>query len=370
MGAFDDGDMDEKHLVRMDRGDHEYEVNLRKQALIMILEEVGKNFLVSHTRGRVDIGGDITKIKGGARAKKSYFFRETQGGHRQRLVKAASFEDLSAIHSGIGMKARGTDGTKVDEDYDDESSGGEGTLGSEDSKYLLLRNRARRFSFPLASMKRTEEEVSDPFFAAQMTKIKTSIIDERYRDNCGAEVKRVAPLGKQGHVRKKKMVNRRTQTYLRELLQLRGEPLQDSDMEIVMEEEAEIDDQYTKGLINGVIDCISDESKEAGAELKQRKPKKKKDKNVPEFELNDIMGEFEIDDAGNYIIERGEKGELLDSQGRPVNKRGYLVDKFGNVINMRDQVIFKAADLDSDDEIPAPYGFEKRKENLLNMETD
>ena len=33
------------------------------------------------------------------------------------------------------------------------------------------------------------------------------------------------------HVRKKKMVNRRTQTYLRELLQLEGEELQDSDME-------------------------------------------------------------------------------------------------------------------------------------------
>ena len=89
---------------------------------------------------------------------------------------------------------------------------------------------------------------------------------------------------------------------------------------------------------------------------------------MPEFELNEIMGEFEIDDAGNYIIERGEQGELLDSAGRPVNKRGYLVDKSGNVINLRDQVIFRAADLDSDDEIPAPYGFEKRKENLLNME--
>lgn len=45
---------------------------------------------------------------------------------------------------------------------------------------------------------------------------------------------------------------------MRELLQLDGEEPQDSDMEIVMEEEAEIDDQYTKGIIMGVIDCISD----------------------------------------------------------------------------------------------------------------
>ena len=45
------------------------------------------------------------------------------------------------------------------------------------------------------------------------------------------------------------------------------------------------------------------------------------------------MGEFEIDDAGNYIILRGEAGELLDRRERPVNKRGYLVDMVGNVIN-------------------------------------
>lgn len=49
MGAFEDEGMDETHLVRVERRDHEYEVNLRKQALIMILEEVGKNFLQSET---------------------------------------------------------------------------------------------------------------------------------------------------------------------------------------------------------------------------------------------------------------------------------------------------------------------------------
>ena len=54
---------------------------------------------------------------------------------------------------------------------------------------------------------------------------------------------------------------------------------------------------------------------------------------MPPFELEDIMGEFEIDEAGNHIILRGDRGELLDRSERPVNKRGYLVDKFGNVIN-------------------------------------
>ena len=79
------------------------------------------------------------------------------------------------------------------------------------------------------------------------------------------------------------------------------------------------------------------------------------------------MGEFEIDDLGNFIILRGEKGELLDKKERRVNRRGYLVDRFGNVINTKGQIIFKAVELDSDDEIPAPFGFEKRKKNLLNM---
>jgi hypothetical protein len=53
------------------------------------------------------------------------------------------------------------------------------------------------------------------------------------------------------------------------------------------------------------------------------------------------MGEFEIDDAGNYIILRSEQGELLDRRERPVNKRGYLVDKAGNVINQKGKIIFK-----------------------------
>ena len=96
-----------------------------------------------------------------------------------------------------------------------------------------------------------------------------------------------------------------------------------------MEEEAEIDDQYTEGLINGVIDGISGDD----VSVSKKKKKSKKKEKGPYFELADIMGEFEIDDAGNYIILRGEAGELLDRRERPVNKRGYLVDMAGNVIN-------------------------------------
>lgn len=89
---------------------------------------------------------------------------------------------------------------------------------------------------------------------------------------------------------------------------------------------------------------------------------------MPDFELADIMGEFEIDDLGNFIILRGERGELLDKGEKRVNRRGYLIDRFGNVINKNGQIIFKAIELDSDDEIPAPFGFEKRKKNLLSID--
>lgn len=83
------------------------------------------------------------------------------------------------------------------------------------------------------------------------------------------------------------------------------------------------------------------------------------------------MGEFEIDDLGNFIILRGEKGELLDKKQRRVNRRGYLIDRFGNVVNGESsQIIFKAIELDSDDEIPAPFGFEKRKKNLMSIGED
>jgi hypothetical protein len=169
-----------------------------------------------------------------------------------------------------------------------------------------------------------------------------------------------------------------------------GDGMQESDLEVVLDEDAEIDNDFTKGLIDGVIGGLSEgEKSDEGGRLKKKKTKKKKVKGgagaykedgephpsqkpnvTPDFELADIMGEFEIDDLGNFIILRGERGELLDKKERRVNRRGYLIDRFGNVINKNNQIIFKAVELDSDDEIPAPLGFEKRKKNLLNLGED
>ena len=54
------------------------------------------------------------------------------------------------------------------------------------------------------------------------------------------------------------MVNRRTQTYLRELLCIKNDDVkrnenEDSDMDVDIEQEAELGDQYTKGLIQALI---------------------------------------------------------------------------------------------------------------------
>ena len=104
-----------------------------------------------------------------------------------------------------------------------------------------------------------------------------------------------------------------------------------------MEDDAEMDGDFAKDLISGVIDGMSDSESQFGLKKKRSKKKKglnsKRTKEVPDFELADIMGDFEIDDLGNFIILRGEKGELLDKRERRVNRRGYLVDRFGNVIN-------------------------------------
>ena len=56
---------------------------------------------------------------------------------------------------------------------------------------------------------------------------------------------------------KVKTVSRRTQTYLRELLNVDAEELHESEMEVLMEEEAEIQPDYAHSLINNVIDGIS-----------------------------------------------------------------------------------------------------------------
>lgn len=171
--------------------------------------------------------------------------------------------------------------------------------------------RVRRYSFPM-SPTRQKNLPNTLLFERQIEDIKQATTDFLI-DNVYTETRpKLEPFAK----RKIKTVSRRTQTYLRELLQVEGEEVHESDMEVLMEEEAEIDFDFAKGLIDNVIDQISstEESIPAHKESKRKAKKKvfKAKKEIPDFELADIMGDFEIDDMGNFIIMRGEGGELLD----------------------------------------------------------
>jgi hypothetical protein len=113
--------------------------------------------------------------------------------------------------------------------------------------------RERRYSWPLN--KGQIDSVPNPQFEKQIGDIKDAAEDYLI-DNVYKEVKKEDPLKL---LKKPKTVSRRTQTYLRELLQVEGENLQESDMEIVMDEAAEIDETYAVDLISKVIQNISDE---------------------------------------------------------------------------------------------------------------
>ena len=74
------------------------------------------------------------------------------------------------------------------------------------------------------------------------------------------------------------------------------------------------------------------------------------------------MGMFDIDDFGNIML---NKNSMRDNLNRKVNQHGYLIDHLGNIINQDCEVIFEVDELDSDEELPMPYRFEKRKKQLL-----
>lgn len=85
---------------------------------------------------------------------------------------------------------------------------------------------------------------------------------------------------------------------------------------------------------------------------------------IPPFKLADILGEFEMDSNGMFIIVRDE-GKLKDKHGRLVNSRGYLVDEEGNVVHQNGTKIFNKDELDENNEIPAPFLLEENEFDIL-----
>lgn len=121
---------------------------------------------------------------------------------------------------------------------------------------------------------------------------------------------------------------------------------------------------YAGRLIGNVIDEMGDQ------EFKKRRRRLPKNrlKDIPNFELADIMGDFEIDDEGNNLIVKAADGKLNDRVGKKVNTRGYLTDVEGNIVTKKGVIIFRRDEIDSEDEIPAPFCFEKKKESLFKVE--
>lgn len=100
--------------------------------------------------------------------------------------------------------------------------------------------------------------------------------------------------------------------------------------------------------------------KKKSSAAKRKRLSRKRMAEIPNFEIEDVLGEFERDAMGNLMIIRSKDGRLSDKFGRRVNRRGYLIDQSGNIITRGAVFIFYKEEIDFDDEIPAPYCFQKQ----------
>jgi hypothetical protein len=118
-------DMDESTLIRSKVVDDDYEIQLRKRALVSILGQVGSNFLNCQKKG-VDLGGHIDYCM-------TKFDEE-----KLKLRRAFSMEEIKEEESWMASD-------EADEDSDAEEG------------------RQRRYSFPLTP--RTMVQVQNPQFS-------------------------------------------------------------------------------------------------------------------------------------------------------------------------------------------------------------
>ena len=86
----------------------------------------------------------------------------------------------------------------------------------------------------------------------------------------------------------------------------------------------------------------------------------------PRFNLTDVMGHFETDLRGNFVLVKRQgmtldpQGKevleeyLVDALGRRVNRRGYLVDTKGNIVSKFGDLVVTSDLVDPEtDDIPA-----------------
>jgi len=98
--------------------------------------------------------------------------------------------------------------------------------------------------------------------------------------------------------------------------------------------------------VKNLIDNLSELPSSNGGDSDRDGLKGKKKVTRENFELDDILGTFDIDDNGNIIL---DKAKMKDNLGRPVNKHGYLVDKKGNILSQDGDVLFLYNELEDED---------------------
>lgn len=142
-------------------------------------------------------------------------------------------------------------------------------------------------------------------------------------------------------------MTRRTQTYERDI-GIGYDPFNRDDDLILTEEDRaiEYDPAFARDLLRNLIDNLSELPSSRGDDSEGGGLKRKRKVTRENFELDDILGTFDIDDNGNIIL---DTNKMKDNLGRAVNKHGYLVDKKGNVLSQDGDILFKYSELEDDD---------------------
>ena len=83
------------------------------------------------------------------------------------------------------------------------------------------------------------------------------------------------------------------------------------------------------------------------------------DPEIGNFNSNDVLGDVSMDENQTVKVITDKNGDLVDKVGRSVNSRGYRIDSFGNVLNLKDELVLPKHELRYDNELPLPLAMHK-----------